>query len=197
MSPRRRRRPRDAQEAFAALIEDDLSPLLVDFGFRRVGNTFHRGVGANWEVVNVQKSRSSSLRVVTFTVNLGVGWAGLREGTLTWPDGQRPALTQCHFADRLGTVAEGRDVWYDLTRWTNTHKLATRVAGVLEESGLPWLDGRSSSEEALALAGSDAVMKRLPVPQLAPFVRVADLLGETALSDRLHALIVAKDASSA
>ncbi len=88
-----------------------MAPALLAVGFARTRSTFHRAVVPNWEVVNLQRSRSSDRARGRLTANLGVGLDVLRGGLLDWPDGKRPAESACHFRTRIGTLLTGNDQW--------------------------------------------------------------------------------------
>jgi hypothetical protein len=144
-----------AQEAFEEMVAQHIWPPLKARGFKRTKGNFHRPVGDNWELVNLQRSYYSDREEVRFTVNLAVGIARLRDGLLTWADGKRPPEYHCHFRERLGMLLNGRDTWWSVTPDTNVVELADSVVLAIETYGLPWLEARSTDEGLRKLAGSD------------------------------------------
>lgn len=134
-----------AQELFEEMVSGFVWPGLKQLGFKRRRGNFHRPVGANWEVINLQRSYWSETGHVAFTVNLGVAWECVRETVRgsEWKAGTRPSVYDCHFHERLGFLFAGRDVWWDINAGTDVAVLAEAVAQAIERYGLPWLDERS------------------------------------------------------
>jgi len=134
------------QQRYDQLVRSCLWPGLKALGFKRSKATFHRAVGPNWEVINLQKSAYSDSAHVRFTVNLGVGIERLRTGRWDWGETKRPSVGQCRFQRRLGQLMVGEDVWWDLTEETELATLDEAVSLALERYGLPWLSERSTDE---------------------------------------------------
>jgi hypothetical protein len=135
-----------AQESFDALIRAHVAPALKMRGFRRTRSTFHRAVGANWEVVNVQRSQFSDAQHIKLTVNLAVGLDRLRGGGRDWADGKRPPDYKCHLRVRLGQLLTDEDVWWDLRPDTDLDVLGETLREAIERYGLLWLHARSDDE---------------------------------------------------
>jgi hypothetical protein len=135
-----------AQETFDALIREHVAPALKEHGFRRTRSTFHRAVGANWQVVNVQRSQFSDAGDIKLTVNLAVGLDRLRGGERNWGDGKRPPDYKCHLRVRLGQLLTGDDVWWDLRPDTDLDQLGELLTDAIERDGFPWLEARSVDE---------------------------------------------------
>jgi hypothetical protein len=114
----------------------------------------------NWEVVNVQKSFMSDAAEVHFTINLAVGVGALRDGNLDWPDGRRPAVSACHFRERIGILASGVDTWWTVGPETEHAPLGRTLVEALEAYGLPWLAQHSGEAALLALTGDPERMAR-------------------------------------
>lgn len=158
------------------MVAQNIGPSLKASGFKRSKATFHRPVGDNWEVVNLQRSRYSDREVVRFTVNLAVGIGRLREGVLTWADGKRPNEYKCHFRERLGILSSGRDTWWRVSPDTNVVELAEAVLLAIETYGLPWLEARSTDEGLRSVARSD--LSRVYAHHLDILARLMDDLGD-------------------
>jgi uncharacterized protein DUF4304 len=164
-----------AQEAFEEMVAQHVWPPLKTRGFKRRKGNFHRPVGDNWEVVNLQRSYYANREEIRFTVNLAVGIASLRDGLLTWADGKRPPEYHCHFRRRLGLLLNGRDTWWTITPDTNVVALGESVVFAIETYGLPWLEALSSEENLRSLAGDD--LSFLPDHHLVLLTRLMKELG--------------------
>ena len=168
-----------AQEAFDELVRDGVWPFLEARGFLRSRFTFHRKAGPNWQVINLQKRRSSDATRVTFTANLGVALDRLRSGTYDWPPGRRPAEYRCHLRERVGYLLREDDTWWEVTADTNVVALAETITLVLELYAIPWLDARSSDAALVALVRDPTALRAEGGPErLRWLARLMDLLGQ-------------------
>jgi len=66
----------NGQEAMKQLVAEELQACLKAQGFRKKGLTFLRELDANYGLVQLQKSRSSTATAVEFTINVSVFWPG-------------------------------------------------------------------------------------------------------------------------
>lgn len=177
-----------AQEAFDALIREHIAPALKARGFRRTRSTFHRPVGANWEVVNVQRSQFSDAGHIKLTVNVAVGIDRLRDGVLDWADGKRPPDHKCHLRARLGQLVTGQDVWWDLRPDTDLGELGESLLEAIEHHGLPWLEARSDDVQLRDTYLAD--LRAVPWWELRPLQQLVQQLGPlqaiTAVADELQ-----------
>jgi hypothetical protein len=168
-----------AQEAFDELVRDGVWPFLAQRGFMRDRSTFHRRVGANWQVVNLQKAASSDAGRVSFTANLGVALDRLRTGTYDWRPGRRPAEYRCHLRERIGYLLRDEDTWWEVSADSNVVSLAETITLALELYGLPWLDARSSDAALVALVRDPVALRAEGgADRLRWLARLMDLLGE-------------------
>lgn len=168
-----------AQEAFDQLVTDGVWPFLEQRGFMRNRSTFHRKVGPNWQVVNLQRRRVSDASRVLFTANLGVALDRIRTGTYDWAPGRRPAEYRCHLRERIGYLLRDGDTWWEVSADSNVVALAETVTLALELYGLPWLDARSSDEALVSLVRDPVALRAEGGPErLRWLARLMDLLGE-------------------
>jgi Domain of unknown function (DUF4304) len=151
-----------AQEAFDELVDGGVWPVLRVHGFLRSRYTFHRKVGANWQVVNLQKSTRSSASLVRFTANVGVALDRLRTGGYDWAPGRRPAEFRCHLRVRVGQLLSERDSWWELSADSNVDALAETVCLVLQLYAFPWLDARSTDGGLVAIAHDPEALREMP-----------------------------------
>jgi uncharacterized protein DUF4304 len=168
-----------AQDAFDELVAERVWPFLAERGFMRTRATFHRRVGVNWQVINVQKRRSSDAGHVAFTINIAVALDRLRTGTYDWAAGRRPAEFRCHLRERIGYLLREEDTWWQVTADSNVVALGETITTILALYGLPWLDARSSDEALVALVRDAEALRVEGGPErLRWLARLMDLLGE-------------------
>lgn len=166
-----------AQETFEAMVKDGIWPFLKRSGFRRTKGTFHRAVGENWQVINLQKSAYSDRGHIRFTVNLGVGLDRLRGGVHTWSEGRRPTESRCQLRERLGFLLRGQDTWWEVRPETDTAALADTMTLALERYAFPWLDARSTDEAVVMLLSDPAHIRTEYIYHLHWFEKLLAQLG--------------------
>ena len=173
------------QEAFAALLREHIAPTLAAEGFGQAGQTFHRPVERNWEVVGIEHTRVSGSDHVKLSAHLAVGIERLRGTGYDWPDGSRPSEADCHFGVGLGQLLTGRNVWWDLRADTDVTMLGETLIDALRLYGLPWLEARSSDERLrnTYLAHLDSV----PWWELRPLRKLVEQLGPNEAREALDA----------
>jgi hypothetical protein len=135
-----------ALEAFAALLHEQIAPLLAAEGFEVAGQTFHRPVGSNWEVIALERNQVRGRDHLKLNANLAVAIDRLRGAGQDWSDGRRPSAAECHFGVALGQLLTGRNVWWDLDPDTDLAMLGETLIEAIRRYGLPWLEVRSSDE---------------------------------------------------
>jgi hypothetical protein len=169
-----------AQEAFDELVDASVWPFLLTHDFKRSRSTFHRRCGANWQVINLQKSVVSSAEVVHFTANAGVALDRLRTGAYDWAPGRRPSEARCHLRARIGRLLSDRDVWWDVSADSNIVALGETMTLVLELYAMPWLDARSTDAGLIALARDPQALRDEQGPDSLRWLsRLMGQLGET------------------
>jgi hypothetical protein len=166
-----------AQEAFDELVRDGVWPALQSEGFKRTRATFHRPVGRNWQVIDLQKSKYSDRRSVSFTVNLAVGLDLLREGVRDWEEGKRPAQSRCHLGERLGYLLRGEDTWWEIRNRRHARKLARTLERALRSYAIPWLDARSTEDALAALVGQPEQLRAEPLHHVYQLEKLMARLG--------------------
>ena len=135
-----------AQESFAALLDEHIAPALALEGFERTGDTFHRAVERNWEVIVLEHTEVWENDQIKLSANVAVGINRLRGVGQDWADGTRPSGSRCHFAVGLGQLLTGGDVWWDVRPETDLAMLGESLNEALCRYALPWLEARSSDE---------------------------------------------------
>ena len=119
-------------------LESILKPVLKGHGFRKKGGTWWKQLDKFTQVVNIQGSQFSK----RFYLNLAVYIKSL--GKKEWP-----AEYDCHVRVRLSTIADHEKV-DALLNYENHLEILERekIASLLEEFGIPWLENTSSYEGA-------------------------------------------------
>jgi hypothetical protein len=132
-------------------LREQIAPALGEAGYQGSGHDFYRGLGRNWGVVNIQRSKVSRTEKVSFCVNLGVASALVLESCGYAPDARPP-----QWSERLGSlITGGHGLWWDICDDTNDQQLAALAAQILtalHEVGLPIIDAHASDEAILAAA---------------------------------------------
>ncbi len=135
-----------ARDAFAAVLHEHIAPSLQAEGFERAGETFHRRVERNWEVIAVDHGQLMHGDHLKLAASLAVAIERLRGKCSNWPKRGRPRERDCHFRVGLGELLTGGDVWWDVRPDTDVAMLGETLVEALRRYGLPWLEARSSDE---------------------------------------------------
>jgi hypothetical protein len=183
-----------AQEAFDEFVRDGVWPFLRGQGFKRSAATFHRADGANWQVINLQKSAYSAAAAVRFTANLGVAFDRLRDGVHDWPAGKRPAESRCHLRVRLGLLLSGEDTWWRLTPDSNLEAFTDTINTALANYAFPWLETRSDERRLIELMQDRDQLEGQRYDFLYWLARLANEHGELDLALRAEAVRAKKGA---
>lgn len=123
--------------------------LLKADGFTRRGNHLFRDLGGTIQAFNFQSSRWGSRDSGSFTVNLVVTSEWLYTCWIGRCLPANPATALFPIQMRIGSLMpEQRDWWWEVSETTNLENLATEVANVLVNVGLPFLE-RFGTPEAM------------------------------------------------
>ena len=135
-----------------------ISSVLKEKGFLKQGNTFYIRGNDNFGMLNFQKSRSSSIHEILFTINIGVSLTRLRKFNKENLD-KKPAIESCHWKKRIGfLLPEKRDYWWRIDNNTSIKEMAGEIINVILNLATPeildhlnekrleaeWLTGLSS-----------------------------------------------------
>lgn len=149
-----------AQEAFRAMLRDQVAPRLRSLGFKGSGQTFRLPSETHWALLGFQKSAWSDADRVSFYVNLtAVGrddWAKGREAWPSLPDHPGanwglPPMIEAAFAgkywhSRLGPlIPGGLDRAWVVSAGEDTHEVARAVVAHIEEFAVPAMRDRMTS----------------------------------------------------
>ena len=122
----------EASELFKRLVGGRAAVVLKEQGFRRRSQNFRLHQGANWGVVNFQKSTTSTRERILFTANLGVRCGRLatffESATAYW----EPLAWDCHWRKRIGEfLEEPQDKWWVIDGQTPLESIEAEVTDVL------------------------------------------------------------------
>lgn len=137
-----------AQDLYAAMIKDRISPALRAEGLTGSGGRYSVRSNTHWALVGFQKSSYSDRREVQFTINLMVvrrdEWQMLAAKNSYFP--AKPSASLGYgpvMPKRIGSlVGDGADKWWRLFGGQDVDLVAADVLTDLRDAGLPWLRER-------------------------------------------------------
>jgi uncharacterized protein DUF4304 len=142
-----------AQQAFNDLLEDWIEPTLKASGFQRRGNRFYRDAGDSVQLVDFQRSMTSTHDRVRFTVNLGVEskrLAAFFESRTARSKKRLPSVDNCHWKLRLDwLVPDPINEWFVLDGRSDVEQLGRQLLTYLRGYVLPGLEAHGT-DAALA-----------------------------------------------
>jgi hypothetical protein len=131
----------DPQEVYAEILNECSKPLR-HCGFTRKGVNFRKVVDGNVQVVNFQKSSSSSRDEVKFTMNLGIVVGRLNDHL----DAEGATVGAAHLAERIGMLLDGSDKWWFINSATARDALTVEVVDATERVAIPYLAGLETTQ---------------------------------------------------
>lgn len=143
------------EEKFDQLIKEGFHELLKPLGFKKKGNNFYLKCNGIGQIVNVQKSMSSTKQDIKFTINIGIfipeHWlVEYNFFNKTIPD--YPTEPECSIRRRIGTIKKQEDIWYNLNADINENDLITEMKRNINDFILPYFN---------ALDNKDKIVQRL------------------------------------
>lgn len=134
-----------AQDLYAALIRDRISPALRAEGLIGSGGRYSLKSNTHWALVSFEKSAYSDRREIQFTINLCVvrkdECNALRVEHPYYPE--KPSgstIYGCVMPTRIGSlVGDGSDKWWRVYHGQDVASVAANVLMNVRDAGLPWL----------------------------------------------------------
>ncbi len=121
----------------------DLTLRLKALGAKVKGNSYYFLEAGNWGVLNIQKSRSSTSEVVSFTFNLAVSLTDLTFFLVHQKRTVKPGLRDWHWQNRIGTyLPEQKDKWWTITEQTDEHELCDEIYRAIVDLAMPQIKMR-------------------------------------------------------
>jgi len=107
-----------------------VKPLFKDNGFTKNGLNFYKNTPHFIYVVNFQKSSGNTAFETRFYVNCGIHGVFIDAAT-----GKetvlKPKEYECHFRDRISSIAGSKTAYYEINENTDTARLCENLAGDL------------------------------------------------------------------
>lgn len=137
-----------AQETYAGLVRDLLSPAFREAGLTGSGGRYALPTDGGWALVGLQKSAYSDKAEIRFTVNLFAvshrAWAEGRDARPYLPS--KPSAGTIYGVGanaRLGTLLpEGEDIWWRVIAGHDPTAVAAAAISAVVGYGIPWLSDR-------------------------------------------------------
>jgi hypothetical protein len=127
-----------------------LAQFLKDQDFRRKGNTFARQTDSVTQIINIQRSRSSTSSALIVTINVGVylGPLGIALGDAETTDD----VWECHWQQRLGNLMPvHNDKWWTITTEDGARSAMREIMEMINEYALPALATVDSTDKLVQL----------------------------------------------
>src|SRR5688572_2506860 len=104
-------------------------------GFSKSGRTFHRRVGDDWQVLNVQASMGNFAEAGKFTINFGVYLPAISL-LAKQPLSSKPKEYECTYRERIGqSMIGGPDYWWEIDPSTDLKAIANEVMVAVRDFG--------------------------------------------------------------
>lgn len=152
----------DNRPGLAVFLDEVISPILKEHGFRRKKSTWNRTRGDLVDVVDVQTSRQDPAGSCNFTVNVGIFFKPVYEICWGKPAPQFIQETDCTSRTRVSSLRQralaGRDRtddWWQLRSDSADESLNRDVREAMKGSVLPFLDRIQSATDLLGLLLED------------------------------------------
>ena len=130
---------------YVHLVLAEISGVLKPIGFQKKGATFKRETPDAVQIINLQRSGSSTSSAVKVTVNLGVAL----KATLAWLGATREvsSVADCQWTTRIGAYTANKDdKWWSLTDEASAQAAAVEISELLRDKALPELDSMSTEQ---------------------------------------------------
>lgn len=96
----------------------------------------------------MQKSRSSTSSIVTFTLNVGICSAMLREKFGVGSLSGKPTIEDCHWRQRIGfLLPQKQDQWWTLDDQTRLENVSAEIVGIVQTVAVPVIQSHISDEQ--------------------------------------------------
>ena len=123
---------------------------LAPLGFIRSGLVFRILENGNCGIIGFQRSVSSSVDSIRFTVNIGVVCGELLDSET--PRLQKTMMADAHLSERVGMLLPNHsDKWWEITAQTDSSILSNEISRLILEKGVPYIKRYLATSELIAL----------------------------------------------
>jgi hypothetical protein len=118
--------------------------------FKKSGRNWHKKLGDNWLIVNVQASEGNMGSEGKFAINLGVYATAIAALAGQKPLEGKPKEYESTVRKRLGVLAYGYDRWWSITPHSDLNAISADVVEKMQLFGLPWLNAHTENSQISA-----------------------------------------------
>jgi hypothetical protein len=126
------------------ILANSLAARLKQYGFTKQGSAWIRTSGRILHVVDVQHSRWSDAKELSFTLNCGVYVPGVTSRFRNMREPHRPKPTDCCITARVGMLTESKlDVWWKVSEDDTPDadvETTKEIILIIERTILPFFD---------------------------------------------------------
>jgi hypothetical protein len=138
----------DISKLIDEVLKLGLSPLMKAQGFRKAGRDFHRRVGENWHILNVQASQGNVGVAGKFTINLGVYLPAISNLVSAHAPAATPKEYECTVRARIGSVMPAKgDFWWQIDPSTDLGTVAKEVAKAVSGHAFAWFNAHNDAKQ--------------------------------------------------
>jgi hypothetical protein len=139
-----------AIEIYRGLILQ-IAPFLKGRGFSKRSDSFYFEKDGNRGLIDFQRSKKSTPDEVIFTINVGVCSGRLVEFFMPDAVGQRPAIEDCHWRERVGfLLPEKSDKWWRIYASDSLEDWVSEIQSSLEQVVVPEVESHILDENLCA-----------------------------------------------
>lgn len=171
------------------VIRIGLSGLLRAHGFKRSGRRWHKVVGEDWQIVNVQVGSANTGDAGSFAVSLGVFVAPVAAMAGQKRPVGRPREYDATVRTRLGVLTYGSDHWWAIGPDSDLGAISTDLVEKMRSFGLPWLEAHLDIANVSAALGDSPSLLSASAAWLAG--------GRDEATQRLRSAIASRPAAEA
>jgi len=156
----------ETEKQFDRLVSKIIGPHFKSLGYKKSGNNFryYDSDGEFGKIVNFQKSSYYGRDHIHFTINVGLYLAEFELYHTGKNSGEKFRESICAVRQRIGSLMNKNDIWYDLNPETNITQLQERLEQNIVRKVIPYLNKIKTREDVitqLLIEGSDYFIARI------------------------------------
>ena len=165
-----------AEAKFDKVVKDSFQATLKPLGFKKKGNNFYKQENGIGHIINLQKSTYYSKDHIHFTINTAVFlpeyWTAFYN-YFDKPVPEYPTEPECILRQRIGTLTNDNDTWFDITSDTDEEEMIQEMKTNLNQYILPHF-GRVLSKDMLVDLLASSTTRVAPLEKLIVFGELGD-----------------------